>query len=112
MTGQVVIPDAHTGQVADAEREPAPRRRLHYNDDRVEHIMGRRQWIGPCRRGMLWRPTHAEYDLETDRTTVVFAPVAPHEIDRVPGLRERLEATQMAEAARAGAVSHTVRSGQ
>lgn len=87
-----------------AEAEPAPRRRAHYPGDQ-RSIMGEMQWLGPDRRGFLWRPCHAEYDAGTDQTLVIFAPVSDWEIGRVPGLREKLMQVQQMQATAAGAVS-------
>jgi hypothetical protein len=87
------------------EREPARRRRATYPGDK-RHLMIELQWLGPDRRGIMWRPTHVNYDTETDRSEVIFAPVAPHEVDRVPGLRQKLEWIQQNQATAAGAFSH------
>lgn len=87
-----------------AEREPAPRRRAHYPGDK-RAVMDELQWLGPDRRGIMWRPCHVNYDTETDRSEVIFAPVAPHDVAKVPGLAERIQFIQQAQAAAAGAVA-------
>lgn len=84
--------------------EPAPRRSITYAGDQTD-IMQSEKWIGPCRRGIMWRATHAEYDDEADRTRVVLAPVADYEIDQVEGLRYRLNLIQQAQALANGAQS-------
>lgn len=89
------------------EREPAPRRQATYKGDQQHMVTGGRQhWLGPDRRGILWRPTHAEYDAQTVSTRVVFAPVAPYEVDQIPGLRDMLAAMQQQQAAAVGATAH------
>lgn len=71
------------------EREPAPRKRAHYPGDQ-RHVMNQLAWLGPDTRGIMWRPCHADYNPETGRTEIIFAPVASHEVDQIPGLRERI----------------------
>lgn len=83
------------------EREPAPRRQATYPGDH-RHLLGDGQWLGPDRRGILWRPCHADYNLAKNQTVVIFAPVAPHEVDRVPGLRDRLNLLQQQQASLMG----------
>jgi hypothetical protein len=89
------------------EREPAPRRRATYHGDQRNIVDGdEQQWLGPDRRGIMWRPCHADYNDQADRTVVIFAPVSPTEIDLVPGLRQKLELIQAQQATSTGAVSH------
>lgn len=86
------------------EREPAPRRRANYPGDK-RPIMGELQWLGPDRRGIMWRPCHVNYNPELDRSEVIFAPVAPHDVAKVPGLTERIQFIQQSQAAANGAVA-------
>lgn len=86
------------------EREPAPRRRAHYAGDK-RSVMDELQWLGPDRRGIMWRPCHVNYNTETDRSEVIFAPVAPHDVAKVPGLAERIQFIQQAQMAAMGAVA-------
>lgn len=88
------------------EREPAPRRKATYRGDK-RHVMegGQESWVGPDRRGILWRPCHTDYDAEKDSTVVIFAPISPHEIKQVPGLTERLQQLQMNQAMAMGATA-------
>lgn len=109
MTGQGVsdaATDKHqapTDQTV-AEREPAPRRRAHYAGDK-RSVMDDLQWLGPDRRGIMWRPCHVNYDTENDRSEVIFAPVAPHDVAKVPGLAEKIQFIQQAQMEAAGAVA-------
>lgn len=106
MSGPDVKREAPSDQTEAAEREPAPRRRANYAGDK-RHIVGgdEQHWLGPDRRGILWRPCHADYDEPHDRTQVIFAPVSPTAVDGVPGLRQKLELIQQQQAIAAGAVS-------
>ncbi|OBJ24621.1 hypothetical protein [Mycobacterium sp. 1245801.1] len=87
-----------------AEREPAPRRRANYRGDK-RSVMDELQWLGPDRRGIMWRPCHVNYNDETDYSEVIFAPVAPHDVAKVPGLAQRIQFIQQAQMAAAGAVA-------
>lgn len=89
-----------------AQREPAPRRRANYPGDK-RHLMeaGQLQWLGPDRRGIMWRPCHVNFDTESDRSEVIFAPVAPHDVARVPGLTEKIRLVQQAQMTAMGAVA-------
>ncbi|DAZ90300.1 hypothetical protein [Mycobacteroides abscessus] len=55
------------------------RRRAVYDGDARE-VAGSKQLLGPCNRGIFWRPVNAIYDSENDKTTVVFAPVPRDEV--------------------------------
>jgi hypothetical protein len=67
-----------------AEAQPAPRRSANYLGDQ-RHVLhtGVASWVGPDRRGVLWRPCHAEYNADSDRTTVIFKPVPQDELDEL-----------------------------
>lgn len=104
--GSVAVADNHQtpSDQTVSEREPAPRRRAHYAGDK-RSVMDDLQWLGPDRRGIMWRPCHVNYDLELDRSEVIFAPVAPHDVAKVPGLAERIRFIQQAQMAAVGAVA-------
>lgn len=85
-----------------AEQDLSPVRFATYCGDRTGDV-DRGTWLGPDRRGIIWRTTHAEYDADTDTTRVVFRPVADYELDQVPGLRDRLELMQQKQAEVMGA---------
>ena len=93
------MPDRQT--VVD-EREPAPRRQITYPGNR-EHMQANpdQHWLGPDRRGILWKPVYASYDPDTGKTLVRFRPIADHEVNRVPGLRQRVDMVKQADMIRA-----------
>ena len=74
-----------------SEREPAPRRTLKFNGDQRHQLdeNGPAGWRGPDSRGLFWRACHADYDLESNLTRMIFKPVpitelhehAPHLIN-------------------------------
>ncbi|DAZ90201.1 hypothetical protein [Mycobacteroides abscessus] len=59
--------------------EVPARRRAVYDGDARE-VANTPQLLGPCSRGIFWRPVSAAYDSENDSTTVVFAPVPRDEV--------------------------------
>lgn len=65
-----------------AEREPAPRKFMTFNGDRVAEAWAR-LYFGPTTQGRVFKVTHAEYDETADKTRVVLAPVADYELQQV-----------------------------
>lgn len=59
--------------------EVPARRRAVYDGDARE-VANTPQLLGPCSRGIFWRPVSAAYDSENDNTTVIFAPVPRDEV--------------------------------
>ena len=73
-----------------------PVRRARYTGDRSDTVG---QVVGPDRRGIYWRGTHAEYDADSDTTEVVFRPMPAADMERIfaplggaDAVRERLAA--------------------
>ncbi|DAZ90101.1 Uncharacterised protein [Mycobacteroides abscessus subsp. bolletii] len=57
-----------------------PARRHAVYDGDAREVANTPQLLGPCSRGIFWRPVSAAYDSENDNTTVVFAPVPRDEV--------------------------------
>lgn len=69
------------------EREPAPRKCLHYKGDKVAEVK-KRYYFGPTYDpnggpGKVWKIRSAEYDEAADLTTAWYAPVASYELNAV-----------------------------
>lgn len=78
-----------------AEREPAPSRIITYPGDRRSLMTDEpRQMMGPDRRGFMWRPTHVDYDQESDTSKVVMRPIPMHALAQMPEVMAQLERMQ------------------
>lgn len=67
-----------------AERDPIPRRAATYQGDQRDVLdNGYASLVGPDTRGIVWLPCHVDYDPGTNRSRIIYRPIADHELETV-----------------------------